>query len=156
MKFHQKLTWLMKRARLSQQSIADSLSVSQGLVSFWCRGKNEPILSDAVLLADLLDVPLDLLCDERFGISHLEELRWHREVRAVVEEIGAERAWRRLVHGARDEGESPTPGRPPPAGPLLTAPVLREIDLTPRLASKPDAKGDRKEPKGDRAPTRRR
>lgn len=64
MKFGDKLRRLLKAKRYSQESVANQLGVSQGLVSGWCAGKYNPDLFQGKALADLLEVSLDFLADD--------------------------------------------------------------------------------------------
>ena len=55
-KFHERLETARKRRRVTQQAIADHLSVGQSAVSHWCTGRSEPDRETTSSLADFLGV----------------------------------------------------------------------------------------------------
>lgn len=127
MDFPEKLRWLMKEHRYSQDGLAKKLDVSQGLVGNWCRGVNVPGLELAVALSREFDVSMDYLFDNAYEIASSEALRSDREIRRIVRMIGPERAWGRLILGegisveaAKPTGNTELPAPERTANPKLT------------------------------------
>ncbi|WP_422928608.1 helix-turn-helix transcriptional regulator [Singulisphaera sp. PoT] len=87
----------MDEKGLSQKGLGDRLDVSQTLVGNWLRKANVPSLDLALKLASEFDVSLDYLFNDQVEASGAEELRCEREIRRIVREIGAVKAWRRLI-----------------------------------------------------------
>jgi transcriptional regulator with XRE-family HTH domain len=52
---------LRKKRGLTQQQVADYLNVTHAAYNFYERGSREPNITTLIRLADLFDVPLDLL-----------------------------------------------------------------------------------------------
>lgn len=59
-----KIQTLLDLQGRSQAYLCRELNRSANTVSSWCRGKSEPTLSDAKLIADLLGVTLDDLISD--------------------------------------------------------------------------------------------
>ena len=59
-----KIQTLLDLQGRSQAYLCRELNRSANTVSSWCRGKSEPTLSDAKLIADLLGVSLDDLISD--------------------------------------------------------------------------------------------
>lgn len=59
-----KIQTLLDLQGRSQAYLCRELNRSANTVSSWCRGKSEPNLSDAKLIADLLGVTLDDLISD--------------------------------------------------------------------------------------------
>jgi transcriptional regulator with XRE-family HTH domain len=67
------------RARLSQNELASRLGVSQGTISFWERGVEEPTLDNlAILLAQLPEMAQDLQA------RHYSKFRQLRQIERVL------------------------------------------------------------------------
>lgn len=54
-----KIQIILKKQGRSQAFLCRELKRSANTVSSWCRGKSEPSLSEAKMIADLLGVKLD-------------------------------------------------------------------------------------------------
>jgi transcriptional regulator with XRE-family HTH domain len=114
MELGEKLRGLLRDRRLSQQDVADSMDVSQAMVSLWVRGKNVPDVFQARELAQLLGVTVDFLADNFADAPPLPEVTpAEREILNMVRDIGIARARRRLLRVEGDE--APTPRADPPA-----------------------------------------
>ncbi len=61
MKLGETIKELRKEKNISQQSLANSIGVSQKAIDFWEREVNEPKASYIVKLADFFDVSTDYL-----------------------------------------------------------------------------------------------
>lgn len=72
--FPTKLAGLLKEKRLSQAELAEQIGVSQGLVSRWALGKNNPDIYQALALAKALKVSLDWLADDEADFPPPESL----------------------------------------------------------------------------------
>ena len=59
--FSSNIRALRENSRLTQQQLADKLSVTQRKISYWESGKIEPDLESLWRLADFLDVTIDEL-----------------------------------------------------------------------------------------------
>ncbi len=59
-----KIQTLLDQQGRSQAYLCRELNRSANTVSSWCRGKSEPNLSEAKLIADLLGVSLDDLIND--------------------------------------------------------------------------------------------
>jgi transcriptional regulator with XRE-family HTH domain len=55
---------LLDKTGRSQAYLCRELGRSANTVSSWCRGKSEPTLSDAKLIANALEVSIDALIDD--------------------------------------------------------------------------------------------
>ncbi len=47
---------------LTQEELAEEISVHKNLIGYWETGRNEPSTFNCILLADVFDVTLDELC----------------------------------------------------------------------------------------------
>lgn len=66
MNFQQTLNEIMIEKRLSQQSVANAIGVSQKCVSKWLRGESEPTATNIFNLAIFFEISADYLlglCD---------------------------------------------------------------------------------------------
>ncbi len=64
-KFAENVKQLRKERKLSQGDLAKKLGVTQQCVSEWELGKTEPTLSYLWKMADLFEIPLDVLCGRK-------------------------------------------------------------------------------------------
>lgn len=103
--------------RLSQGDVARRLNVSQGTVSLWELGQQEPRMSEFVQLAALLEIQLPTLM-ERMGIPIEREWPsyrdWYREVRQPGTSDNHSRARTTKRGSARHIGSSDAPQVPLP------------------------------------------
>ena len=63
--FSSNIRALRENSRLTQQQLADKLSVTQRKISYWESGKIEPDLESLWRLADFFDVTIDELVDRQ-------------------------------------------------------------------------------------------
>ncbi len=63
--FGEKLKELRLEKNLNQRQLADLVKVGKASISDWETGKSEPVLSNAILLADFFDVSLDYLAGRK-------------------------------------------------------------------------------------------
>ena len=113
MEFSAKLRKLMKEHRYSQEMLARRLDVSQNLVGLWSRGKSIPDLKKAKLLAEVFGVTVDFLADETQEDPPDANLgETERKIWEVVNMIGPELAWKKLV-GGQFFGDAPRLIPPP-------------------------------------------
>ncbi len=92
-----KIETLRKLRGISQADLAKALDVSQGLVSFWERGKHTPSFVHGTIMARLFRVPIDHLAnetDDRTEAQLADELK----ARDVIADIGWREAYRRLIN----------------------------------------------------------
>ena len=68
MTFNEKLKECREEAGLSQNDIAERLSITRQAISKWERGVNEPDIETIVRLADMYNVTIDQLLREDFSI----------------------------------------------------------------------------------------
>ena len=61
MEFAEKLTFLRRRAGMSQEQLADQLGITRQSVSKWESGASVPELAKLIAIADFFDVSLDYL-----------------------------------------------------------------------------------------------
>lgn len=59
--FCERLKALRTEKGLSQPELANLLGVSNGIISFWENGVNEPTISNLIKLAEVLEVSTDYL-----------------------------------------------------------------------------------------------
>lgn len=59
--FCERLKVLRTEKGLSQPELANLLGVSNGIISFWENGVNEPTISNLIKLAEVLEVSTDYL-----------------------------------------------------------------------------------------------
>lgn len=72
MTFGEKLKKARKEAGLSQEQLAEKLSVSRSAVAKWESGKGMPDVNNLKVIAQLLDVSVDYLLDEEEKLSFNE------------------------------------------------------------------------------------
>ncbi len=72
MTFGEKLKEARKKAGLSQEQLAEKMSVSRSAVAKWEAGNGMPDINNLKVMAQLLDVSLDYLLDEDEKISFNE------------------------------------------------------------------------------------
>ncbi len=65
MEFAEKLTFLRRRAGMSQEQLADQLGITRQSVSKWESGASVPELAKLIAIADFFDVSLDYLVRDR-------------------------------------------------------------------------------------------
>ena len=58
----EKIKQLRKEKEISQQELCEEIGVSTNVVSWWEKGKFEPTIFNAIVLADYFGVTLDELC----------------------------------------------------------------------------------------------
>lgn len=63
------LQLLRKKNRLSQEELADKLSISRQAVSKWESGQSTPDLNKLIILAELYNVTVDSLLKDTNGFS---------------------------------------------------------------------------------------
>lgn len=59
--FSQRLSLLIKKNKMSKQSVANAINISRQAVSQFANGENLPSVEKLVALADFFDVSLDYL-----------------------------------------------------------------------------------------------
>lgn len=70
MEFHERLTQLRRKRRITQKDLAEKLGYSYSSICNYETKRNEPNINDLIKLADVFDVSLDyLVCRNR---SYLE------------------------------------------------------------------------------------
>ena len=67
MEFKERLQAIRKKRKLSQEDIADLLSISRQAVAKWETGQSMPDVENLVLLSDILQVTVDQLLKDDFG-----------------------------------------------------------------------------------------
>lgn len=98
MRFCDKLKDARKTKGLSQETLADTLAISQGVISAYERGKHLPSLESAIEIARPLEVGLDWLTDE----SRNESAAEHRAYLQAVRDVGGYAEARlRIVNSTR-------------------------------------------------------
>lgn len=74
--FSKRLREVRMKRTLTQQKMADSLTISLNAYQKYEQGEREPPLSTLVKIADILDVSTDyLLCRDRFSVKSFDELQ---------------------------------------------------------------------------------
>ena len=58
----EKIKQLRKEKEISQQELCEEIGVSTNVVCWWEKGKFEPTIFNAIVLADYFGVTLDELC----------------------------------------------------------------------------------------------
>ena len=70
MSFAEKLRTLRKQAGLSQEKLAEKLSVSRQAITKWETDMGIPDIENIMAISSLFDVSIDeLLCEEKGGVS---------------------------------------------------------------------------------------
>lgn len=64
-KFAENVKQLRKERKLSQGDLAKALGVTQQCVSEWELAKTEPTLTYLWKMADLFEIPIDVLCGRK-------------------------------------------------------------------------------------------
>lgn len=59
------LTRLRKEGKISQQTLASAIGVSQQCISMWEKGLIDPTLSNLCKIADFFDVSIDFLAGRK-------------------------------------------------------------------------------------------
>lgn len=80
MSFKERLQTIRKKRKLSQEDVADLLSVSRQAVAKWETGQSMPDVENLILLSDVLQVTVDQLLkdDAGCGKSMSEEIKGNR------------------------------------------------------------------------------
>jgi len=76
------LTALRKEQRLSQQTVATKLGISQQAYGHYETGKREPTIDNLIVLADLFKVPIDLLVGRYYMPQMLQSMESPKVVRS--------------------------------------------------------------------------
>lgn len=116
MDYREKILQALDRKRMSKADLARDTKLGAPRFSKWFGGTGKPNLYQALKIARVLGVPLEFLADEE--ATELEEPKEspyeteeYRLVRRMVETLGPERAYRRLMKADDDEVVAPKPGR---------------------------------------------
>ena len=91
------LAELMDRGRYSQRDLGRLVGVSQPMISKWVKAQNEPSFDQAATLAQVLDVPLEVLIREDEPRLSPEALATIRAVADMIRRLGYEETHRRLL-----------------------------------------------------------
>ena len=103
--FADNLRELMRRRRLSQRELADSVGLSQAMVHRWVHAKNNP---DFEQVAEVFDIPLDMLISVDINSISDREIEQRRALARAIGMVGVEEATRRiLVAGSAASGPVP-------------------------------------------------
>lgn len=105
--FAAKLRALMRYRKISQESLAPKLGITQSAISQLLRAK-EIKLSHAFALAKLFDVSLDYLANPEIPLYSEDKLALERSIRDVISRLGLERAYDRLILAERVEFVPPS------------------------------------------------
>src|SRR5688500_1707745 len=108
MEIGDRLSKLMAYRGVSQAQLAARLEKSQATVSNWATGKGYPKLKELRALARELRTTISYLVDDEDERTPAE-MEWEMDVRKIVDAIGWQEAYHRLIGAS-----SPTP---PPFGP---------------------------------------
>ena len=73
MSFGENLKKLRKRANLSQNELANLLSVNQYNISFWEIGRSEPNIEQIIKLSEILNIPTDYLLGKEVVLTASNE-----------------------------------------------------------------------------------
>lgn len=77
MSFEERLKSLMKEKRITQNKLAEKISVSEASVHHYCRGENSPRMEILIELAKFFDVTTDYL----LGLSDINKYQKDAQVR---------------------------------------------------------------------------
>ena len=79
-KFHEKLKILRKKARLTQQEVADFFGINQAVYQKWESGNRKPSYENLSMLACIFDVSIDYLLSDYLEISKETFLKLKKEI----------------------------------------------------------------------------
>jgi transcriptional regulator with XRE-family HTH domain len=115
MKMVEKLEAAIRAKGLTQSSFERAAMLSENRISKWKNNQGEPTASQALRMARMLGVSVEYLIDDEVDAPEPSVSEWERKVWEVVQEIGAELAWKKLVrpeHVASEPRLLPPPPKP--------------------------------------------
>lgn len=134
MEFPEKLRDLLDSRRMAQADLGAAVGLQQSRISKWVNGKGEPSLSQGLLLARALKVPIEYLADDKADKPSPELSEAERLILETVRALGLEKgATIRALHEAARWKDHPVPrhGDKPP---------MKE-NTPPKRGSRPKKRG---------------
>jgi transcriptional regulator with XRE-family HTH domain len=117
MKFAAKLAALLRDRGLTQADLAELVGTNQPQISRWMDAPNPPKAEYLLRIARALQVSVDYLIDESAESPPRPLSSREQAIRDIIQSIGVDEAWVRLI-GARESGRpSGENGRPPSPAP---------------------------------------